>query len=111
MRGALGREDVAIGLYPKLGWVRRPGAEDRERVQRAMERLSVTDLARRHLGELSGGQRQRVYVAQGVAQRHEALLLDEPLTGLDLVSARVIEWTRTRPPGRTRLASSAKYVG
>ena len=85
------REVVAMGLYPKLGWFRRPGAEDRERVQRAMERLSVTDLARRHLGELSGGQRQRVYVAQGVAQRHEALLLDEPLTGLDLVSARVID--------------------
>jgi ABC-type enterochelin transport system ATPase subunit len=38
-----------------------------------MEMLEVTDLAKRHLGELSGGQRQRVYVAQGIAQQHEAL--------------------------------------
>ncbi|MFP5415929.1 MAG: metal ABC transporter ATP-binding protein [Actinomycetes bacterium] len=85
------REAVAMGLYPKLGWFGRPTAEDRDRVQRAMERLRITDLAKRHLDELSGGQRQRVYVAQGITQQHEALLLDEPLTGLDLVSARTID--------------------
>ncbi len=85
------REAVAMGLYPKLGWFGRPSADDRARVQRAMERLRVTDLAHRHLDELSGGQRQRVYVAQGMTQRHEALLLDEPLTGLDILSARTID--------------------
>lgn len=85
------REAVAMGLYPKLGWFRRPSADDRARVTRAMERLRITDLATRHLDELSGGQRQRVYVAQGITQPHEALLLDEPLTGLDLVSARTID--------------------
>ena len=85
------REAVAMGLYPKLGWFRRPTAEDRDRVKLAMERLKVTHLAHRHLDELSGGQRQRVYVAQGMTQPHEALLLDEPLTGLDMVSARTID--------------------
>lgn len=85
------REVVAMGLYPRLGWFKRPTAADRARVARSMERVAVTDLARRHLGELSGGQRQRVYVAQGITQHHEALLLDEPLTGLDLVSAKVID--------------------
>lgn len=85
------REVVAIGLYSTLGWFRRPGVEDRDRVRRAMERLRVTDLAGRHLDELSGGQRQRVYVAQGLTQVHEALLLDEPLTGLDITSAKVID--------------------
>ncbi len=84
-------EAVTMGLYPTLGWFRRPSPADKERVRRAMERLSVADLARRHLDELSGGQRQRVYVAQGITQHHEALLLDEPLTGLDLVSARTID--------------------
>ena len=84
-------EAVAMGLYPKLGWFGRPTAEDRARVQRALARLEVGDLAHRHLHELSGGQRQRVYVAQGITQRHEALLLDEPLTGLDIVSARAID--------------------
>lgn len=85
------REVVAMGLYPRIGWFGRPGPGDRERVRAAMERLEVTDLAGRHLDELSGGQRQRVYVAQGITQPHEVLLLDEPLTGLDLVSARTID--------------------
>jgi manganese transport system ATP-binding protein len=56
-----------------------------------MERLEITDLSKRHLTELSGGQRQRVYVAQGVAQDHSMLLLDEPLTGLDINSAKTID--------------------
>ena len=56
----------------------------------AMERLEIADLADRHLNELSGGQRQRVFVAQGLAQQAELLLLDEPVTGLDLVSTERI---------------------
>jgi manganese transport system ATP-binding protein len=84
-------ETVGMGRYPALGIWRRRSAADRQRVRSAMERLKITDLARRHLTELSGGQRQRVYVAQGIAQGHEVLLLDEPLTGLDLVSARTID--------------------
>ena len=72
------REAVAMGLYPSLGWFRQPSAKDRRRVDWAMDRVKVTDLAKRHLDELSGGQRQRVYVAQGITQRHEVLLLDEP---------------------------------
>lgn len=85
------REAVAMGRYASLGWFRPLRREDRARVDRAMELLEVTDLAKRHLGQLSGGQRQRVYVAQGLAQDHVALLLDEPLTGLDLVSAKTID--------------------
>lgn len=85
------REAVAMGRYAKRGWFGWLTREDRVRVQRAMEMLDVADLASRHLGELSGGQRQRVYVAQGLAQDHEAILLDEPLTGLDIVSAKRID--------------------
>lgn len=85
------REAVGMGRYPSLGWFRPFRKEDKERVASAMERLRITDLADRHLWELSGGQRQRVYVAQGIAQDHQVLLLDEPLTGLDIVSARTID--------------------
>lgn len=84
-------ETVGMGRYPNLGLWRRRSATDRQRVTAAMEQLDIVDLSRRHLTELSGGQRQRVYVAQGIAQGHEVLLLDEPLTGLDLVSARTID--------------------
>lgn len=84
-------ETVAMGRYPGLGLFRRMRQADRERVRFAMDCLEITDLGRRHLTELSGGQLQRVYVAQGIAQDHEVLLLDEPLTGLDLVSAQTID--------------------
>jgi manganese transport system ATP-binding protein len=85
------QETVAMGRYPAVGLFRRPSRADRDRVAEAMRLLRIADLARRHLTELSGGQRQRVYVAQGIAQDHDVLLLDEPLTGLDLVSARTID--------------------
>ncbi|MBI1350119.1 MAG: ATP-binding cassette domain-containing protein [Actinomycetales bacterium] len=84
-------EAVMMARFPSLGFLRRPSSRDRERVQQAMERLDITHLARRHLTELSGGQRQRVYVAQGIAQDHRMLLLDEPLTGLDITSAKTID--------------------
>lgn len=85
------RETVGMGRYPSLGLLRPRRRADRDRVAWAMTELDVVDLAGRHLTELSGGQRQRVYVAQGLAQDHDLLLLDEPLTGLDLVSARTID--------------------
>jgi manganese transport system ATP-binding protein len=84
-------ETVGMGRYPHLGLWRRRSAKDKRRVASAIDQLDIADLAHRHLTELSGGQRQRVYVAQGIAQSHEVLLLDEPLTGLDLVSARTID--------------------
>ena len=84
-------ETVGMGRYPNLGLWRRRRDKDRRRVESAIDQLDIADLAHRHLTELSGGQRQRVYVAQGIAQSHEVLLLDEPLTGLDLVSARTID--------------------
>ncbi|MEE8602059.1 metal ABC transporter ATP-binding protein [Euzebya tangerina] len=84
------REAVTMGRYPRTGMLRRLSAEDREAVDRSLERLGVTDLATRQLRELSGGQRQRVLVAQGLAQEAPVLLLDEPVTGLDLVSQRHI---------------------
>lgn len=85
------RETVAMGRYPSSGWWRPFSRDDRRRVDEALARLQIADLAGRHLHELSGGQRQRVYVAQGLVQEHRLLLLDEPLTGLDIVSARTID--------------------
>ena len=85
------REVVTMGRYPSTGpygWLKEA---DRLAVQTAMDRMEIADLAERHLTELSGGQRQRAFVAQGLTQDHEMLLLDEPLTGLDITSAHAID--------------------
>jgi len=66
------------------------GRDDRRCVDAALERLGVADLANRHLADMSGGQRQRVFIAQGLAQDADILLLDEPVAGLDLASEQTI---------------------
>lgn len=83
-------ETVRMGAYGRRGMFGRLTAEDRTAVEDAIHRLRIDDLRNRQLHELSGGQRQRAYVAQGLAQRAGVLLLDEPITGLDLVSQEVI---------------------
>ncbi len=101
-------EAVAMGRYATRGWFGGFRAADRRAVAEAMERLVISDLARRQLGELSGGQRQRVFVAQGLAQEADLLLLDEPIGGLDLVSRQAIldVMAGEREAGRTVVFST-----
>ncbi len=84
------RDTVSLARYATLGLFGRFRTADREAVDRAMERMAVDDLASRQLHDLSGGQRQRVLVAQGLAQDTDVLLLDEPVTGLDVTSRSII---------------------
>ncbi len=84
------RETVTMGRYATLGPFRRLQATDRSAIDAALEALAITDLASRPLHDLSGGQRQRAFVAQGLAQGADVLLLDEPITGLDIVSRQFI---------------------
>jgi ABC-type Mn2+/Zn2+ transport system ATPase subunit len=84
------RETVRMGAYGRRGVLGRLTAGDRQAIDQAIDRMRIRDLVDRQLRELSGGQRQRVYVAQGLAQRADLLLLDEPITGLDLVTQETI---------------------
>jgi manganese transport system ATP-binding protein len=84
-------EVVAMGRYQGKGFISRLTAEDRAAIHEGLRRMDIVDLSGRHMTELSGGQRQRVFVAQGLVQEHDILLLDEPLTGLDIPSAQAID--------------------
>lgn len=77
---------VMMGRIGKLGPLRWPSARDWALVRQALEVVDLGGLARRQIGELSGGQQQRMFIARALAQEAELMLMDEPLTGLDLNS-------------------------
>lgn len=79
-------EVLRMGRYTQRGLLGRLRSDDRDHIDSAADRLEVSHLRRRAFGDLSGGQQQRVLVAQAIASAPDLLLLDEPITGLDLPS-------------------------
>ena len=74
---------VRMARYPALGLTGRMGPEDHELVDRGMELMGITSLARTPMRNLSGGQLPRVYLAQVLARRADLIVLDEPTAGID----------------------------
>jgi manganese/iron transport system ATP-binding protein len=84
-------EDVVMmGRYGHMGFLRRPSATDRAKVDQALARVGLTDLRQRQIGELSGGQKKRVFLARALAQEGRIILLDEPFTGVDVTTEEQI---------------------
>ncbi len=77
---------VMMGRIGKLGPLRWPRSQDWAYVRQCLDVVGLTELADRQIGELSGGQQQRMFIARALAQEAELMLMDEPLTGLDLTS-------------------------
>ena len=82
--GMLVKELVALGRYPWHGAIGRFGQVDKEKVAEAMALTDVEPFAHRLVDTLSGGERQRVWLAMLMAQDTECLLLDEPISALDV---------------------------
>ncbi|MFM9105961.1 MAG: metal ABC transporter ATP-binding protein [Chloroflexota bacterium] len=81
---------VLMGRYGRLGWLRRPGREDRAVARACLERVGMAELGDRQIGELSGGQQQRVFLARALAQEADLFLMDEPFTGVDAATESAI---------------------
>lgn len=102
------RDVLLMGRYGHMGVTRRASARDLRAVDEALERVELTELAGRQIGQLSGGQRKRAFVARGIAQEAEVLLLDEPFAGVDKRSeATIVRLLRElATAGRTVLVST-----
>lgn len=83
-------EVVLLGTYPKLGLMRRPKKEDRQKALDALKTVQLEAFTKRQIGELSGGQLQRVFIARVLAQDADIIVLDEPFVGIDMTSEKVI---------------------
>ena len=75
---------VSHGRFPYLGFSRKLGRTDHEKIKDALELSNAGRFAEKRLKELSGGERQQAYLAMTIAQDTPILLLDEPGTYLDI---------------------------
>ena len=81
---------VMMGRYGHLGWLKRPGKEERLKAMECLEKVGMVEFANRQISQLSGGQQQRIFLARALAQEADIYFMDEPFVGVDAATEKAI---------------------
>jgi zinc transport system ATP-binding protein len=79
---------VMMGRICCIGRFRFASREDKRAVMESLQMVGLRGLEKRLIGELSGGQQKRVFLARALCRETRILLLDEPISGLDIPAQR-----------------------
>ncbi|WP_067516633.1 ABC transporter ATP-binding protein [Endozoicomonas ascidiicola] len=78
------RELVRLGRFPWRGALGRFTPADNEAIDRAIDQTDIRNMEHQLVDQLSGGERQRAWIAMLLAQDSPILMLDEPVSALDI---------------------------
>ncbi len=81
---------VLMGRYGHLGLFRWPRKADKEAAKEVLKRVGMEAFSHRQINQLSGGQQQRIFLARALLQNADIYFMDEPFSGVDLASEKVI---------------------
>ena len=84
------KEIVSSGLYRKIGMFKFMSREDKKKIDEVLNIVGMSDYKNRLIGKLSGGQQQRVMLAKMLISEPEIIFLDEPQSGIDKASEKML---------------------
>ncbi|HLD50605.1 MAG TPA: ATP-binding cassette domain-containing protein [bacterium] len=84
------KEIISMGFYPRLGWWKRPGAEEKRVLGQALGELGLAKYAHENYRDLSGGTQQKTLIARAFVSGAEVFIMDEPTAELDEASEQEV---------------------